>query len=105
MKEKETDPSNQASSLEELIAEVEQEEIKQDHEDKETSLRLGSDKEIKIDVLSLPPRSEIHISNKRTRIRISNPMKRFIFMIVLLVILIVGSMFYFREDLLELFTP
>lgn len=101
MKETETNTSNQASSLEDLIAEVQQGNG-EDHS--EPNLRLGSDKEIKIDVLSLPPRSEVHTTKKRTHIRMSRPMKRLIFMIIVLILLISGSLYYFGEELIDLFT-
>ncbi len=101
MKERETDPSNQASSLEQLIAEVQQGEDSVDHS--EANLRLGANKEIQIDVLSLPPRSEVHTAKKRTHIRMSRPMKRFIFIVIVLLLLISGSIYYFGEELVDMF--
>lgn len=93
--------SNQASNLEKLISEVQQVEPK---EYTEANLRINEDKEIKIDVLSLPSRSEVHQTNKRTRIRLSKPMRRFIFVLLLMILLVGGSIYFFYHELIEMFT-
>lgn len=87
---------NQASNLEKLISEVQQVEKK---EYSEEDLRVGDDREIKMDVLSLPPRSEVHQVNKRARLRISKPLRRFIFVLILIVALIGGSVYFFGKEL------
>lgn len=91
--------SNQASSLEKLISEVQQGEKE---EYTEADLRLGNDHEIKVDVLALPPRSEVHQTNKRTHLRLSKPLKRLLFVLIFIFIVIGGSIYFFGQDLLDL---
>jgi len=95
----EKDSTNQASNLEKLISEVQQGETK---EYTDSDLRVDDNQEIKMDVLSLPPRSEVHQTNKRTRIRLSKPLKRFIFVLFLIIIIISGSMYFFGNELIDI---
>lgn len=95
----EKDSTNQASNLEKLISEVQQGEAK---EYTDSDLRVDDNQEIKMDVLSLPPRSEVHQTNKRTRIRLSKPLKRFIFVLFLIIIIISGSMYFFGNELIDI---
>lgn len=95
----EKDSTNQASNLEKLISEVQQGDAK---EYTDSDLRVDDNQEIKMDVLSLPPRSEVHQTNKRTRIRLSKPLKRFIFVLFLIIIIISGSMYFFGNELIDI---
>ncbi|HLR15879.1 MAG TPA: hypothetical protein VK144_08625 [Bacillota bacterium] len=95
----EKDAPNQASSLEKLISEVQQGEK---DEYTEADLRVGSDQEIKVDILALPPRSEVHQTNKRTHVRLSKPLKRLLFILILIIFVIGGSIYFFGQELLEL---
>ncbi len=95
----EKDSTNQASNLEKLISEVQQGETK---EYTDSDLRVDGNQEIKMDVLSLPPRSEVHQTNKRTRLRLSKPLKQFIFVLLLILIIISGSIYFFGSELIDI---
>lgn len=96
----EKDDPSKVSNLEKLISEVQQVEK---HEYTEADLRVGKDREIKMDVLTLPPRSEVHQTDKRTRIRLSKPLKRFIFVLILILALIGGAIYFFGYELIDIF--
>lgn len=54
-------------------------------------LKASKDEEIKIDILNLPPRNEVHKNNKNgMRMTISKPFLRLSFVITVLIVLIVA---------------
>lgn len=57
-----------------------------------------------IDVLNLPPRKDVHLSNsKRASLKVSKPLVRFL-LVCLIIAVILGSTFYFlSEDILTFF--
>ncbi|GAA0599696.1 hypothetical protein GCM10009001_15020 [Virgibacillus siamensis] len=60
--------------------------------------------ERQIDVLNLPPRTEVHSGKKdHARIKINHAMLRFIFVIIILVLVLGGSFFLWGEEILKVF--
>lgn len=66
-----------------------------------------SDKQVKqteneqpiIDVLNLPPRTEVHKSNsKKIKIKIKSPTVRFVFVLLIISIIIFLAYYYLGED-------
>lgn len=73
-------PVNQAEELKHLFEEIEAEQSKHLNMDKE---------EIKIDVLDLPPRSKVHVSNQKLlRIPINKSLLRFVFVLIVISVLV-----------------
>lgn len=50
-----------------------------------------------IDVLNLPPRKEVHTKSKRTKIKLSKPLLRFLFTVII-VIAGLGTAIYVWQD-------
>lgn len=89
---------NQAIKLQQLFAEVnnQAEEVTETTVDKEL---------IEVDVLNLPPRSEVHQKSKlRLRMNVRRPVWRFLLVILILVGIITGVYFMFGEQIILFFT-
>lgn len=52
-----------------------------------------------IDILDLPPRREIHTDSKRAHIKINKPLLRFLFVLLLLTIIILGAYYYVGDEI------
>lgn len=91
---------DQAEKLQQLFAEVNNQE--QDDETKET---LTNEKEfIEVDVLQLPPRSEVHQTSKwKLRINFRSPWLRFTSTLVLLAVVLFCLYYFLGDYLLVLF--
>ncbi|HIV75442.1 MAG TPA: hypothetical protein H9895_10210 [Candidatus Pseudogracilibacillus intestinigallinarum] len=89
---------SQAKQLQQLFQEVNSE-----HE-KETKPIEKQDL-VEIDVLSLPPRSEVHLSTKRKlKISLKRPLGRFLFVLFILILILGGMYIYFGEEIIYFFT-
>lgn len=56
--------------------------------------------EMDTDILNLPPRKEIHQQKKQTtRLKISNPTQRFLFIVFFILLIIVGAYFIIGDKL------
>lgn len=102
MKNEEVD---QVEQLRKILAEVEQPEKDQTSETNNQQLKEGQNESIsvtpKIDVLKLPPRKEVHgKDNERTRLRIGQPFLRFLIVILILIIIILGTYIYWGKELI-----
>ena len=101
MKSKDTD--NQIDELQLLVEQVEKE-----HEEKQgTPLDNLEDndkhKQRKVDLLNLPPRKEIHSVNNRSHFKISKALFRFLFIVLLLIIILIGAYYFLGNELMALF--
>lgn len=57
----------------------------------------------KVDVLNLPPRKEVHgIYKKRTHLRIGRPFLRFVGVLLILIIVVLGAYIYWGEELIAI---
>lgn len=57
----------------------------------------------KIDILELPPRKEVHGKyNSVTRLRIEQPFLRFLIVVLVIIIIVLGAYIYWDEELLNL---
>ncbi|MGM8365319.1 hypothetical protein ACLIBG_07520 [Virgibacillus sp. W0181] len=99
---------HQAAKLQQLFAEINHEGTKDEPNEPENN---GSNKDDdaqdmidKVDILNLPPRSEIHGSkNKNTRIKFKMPFIRIVAVIILLII-VSGLAYYMYLNELLIFT-
>ena len=89
---------DQTAKLQQLFLEV------NNHEIDEKKEKVTEEDLIEVDVLNLPPRSEVHsATNIRFHIDFKRPIWRFIAIIVLLVIIGCIVYFFFDEQIMELF--
>lgn len=97
----EENEGNQADELKRLFDEVKQNEEKR--QDELETLVDEKSQEPRIDVLNLPPRSEVHQASKfRTRIKVDKSLIRFV-VVVLLFISGIGSVYYFwTEEIIDI---
>ena len=94
---------DQAEHLKELFNEIEHSE----REEVSTQDGLHAEPEnvqvLKIDILNLPPRKEIHsMNNNRTRLKLGKPLIRLLLVIVVLIVIIIGSYYLWDEQLIQL---
>lgn len=87
---------NQAAKLQQLFTEVMENERSENRNEK---IDEHVD-EFEIDVLNLPPRSEVHISkSKKIKMTFNRPLIRFIFVIIFIICIVFGIYFYNGFDL------
>lgn len=89
---------NQAKKLHQLFEEVVNEQPKHENiiEEKQDF--------IEVDVLNLPPRSEVHLAPKRKfTLNLKHPVMRFIFVLIILVLLISIVYFVFGDQVFLFF--
>jgi len=85
---------DQASELRKLINEVEVPDTEK--------ARKKEKNEREIDILNLPPRKDVHHSKKsKTRMKLNSPVLRLIFVILLMIVVIAGTIYLFVNDGLE----
>lgn len=90
---------NQAEQLKQIFNELQQHTI----DSNDTSNELDENDHLipKIDVLNLPPRKEVHSNQStRTRLSISRPFLRFLSVIMLMIIIVVGAYLIWEEELI-----
>ncbi len=91
---------NQAEKLQQLFAEVTNQPI-DNHENKEEEIDNDF---IEVDVLNLPPRSEVHKKAKqKLDIRLGSPFIRLLSVLILLMIVIILIYFIAGEQILHFF--
>ncbi|WP_087971559.1 hypothetical protein [Oceanobacillus rekensis] len=91
MKSRDTD--KQADELQLLVEQVEK-----GHEEKQ-AVPIDSidntDMQREVDILNLPSRKEKHFINRRSHFKISKALFRFLFIVILLIVILIGA--YFLE--------
>lgn len=99
-KEKKQEEHHQAAKLQELFSEINHHETTYNSDNIEKVVPKETKKQ-EIDILNLPPRSEVH-GKKMTKMRwkIRSPFIRFLFVILLAIILLVGAYYYLELDFL-----
>lgn len=102
-KQSEKMDDDQANELRMLFNEVEQgnenrDETVDEHEMIDDNAKLRT-----IDVLNLPPRKEIHMNNKRTKLRLSRPFIRFVFISLLVIAILIGALYLWDGELVAFF--
>lgn len=81
----------ETDELKALLAEVSQ---------GERSIEKYEDIQSTIDILDLPPRTEVHKSNTRKlKVKIKSPIVRFIFVLLLISVIIFLAYYYLGDDL------
>ncbi|MEI3604711.1 hypothetical protein SPD48_03315 [Pseudogracilibacillus sp. SE30717A] len=91
---------NQAEKLQQLFAEVTNQPIdQQESKDEETSNDY-----IEVDVLNLPPRSEVHTKPKqKVNVSFNSPLMRLFSVLILLIIIVTLIYFVAGEKLIHFF--
>ncbi|WP_100010770.1 hypothetical protein [Lentibacillus sediminis] len=62
----------------------------------------GQKNEQEIDVLNLPPRKEVHGQKNSTSLKVSRPLLRFLFVVVLLLVILAGAFIVWGDEWLPL---
>ena len=92
--EKQREEHHQAAKLQELFSEINNHEITNNLDDTENVAPKESNYQ-DIDILNLPPRSEVHgVKKTKTRWKVRSPFIRFLIVLLLVVFLLVGAYFY-----------
>lgn len=92
---------DQAEELRKLLNEVES--IKDPEMNKSIESEEVQLEQREVDILNLPPRKEVHGNKKQhTHIKISLPFRRFILIIFLLIIILIGVYYLFGGDIPQL---
>lgn len=90
---------NQAEKLSQLFADV----VNQSEENKANETKDTADDFVEVDVLNLPPRSEVHKTPKRKLyIHLGSPFTRLLTVLVILVI-IIGIIYFIAGEQILLF--
>lgn len=93
---------DQAEHLKKLFNEVQQSESKEVKKGK-PPLNPEHSQDVKVDVLNLPPRKEVHgKSLDRARLKFRKPLLRFLTVITILVMIIIGAYFIWNEELISI---
>lgn len=96
-----TEYEDQAEHLKRLFNEVQQGEMKPEKVSDESD--TAQEPTLKIDVLNLPPRKEVHGNhNNRARVKLGKPFLRFLSVIIILVALVIGAYFIWGEELIDI---
>src|SRR5690625_4764243 len=91
--------NNKVTDLHKLIYEDKQSEKIQTNQ--QDTLSQKPDKNIKMDIMNLPPRKEIHSNHKkRIHVKLSRPLFRFLSVIIILLVIIYGAYFIWGNELL-----
>lgn len=90
---------DQAAKLQQLFSEVNNQQVEVKKE------KVTEEHLIEVDVLNLPPRSEVHQSTSMSlRLDINRPLWRFITVVIVLIIIASLVYFIFGENMIEFFT-
>lgn len=100
------DEKNQAAELEKLFSEITEHEQADAQADEQTNIAENKEApEFEIDILNLPPRSEVHLSNsKRLKITLNRPLIRFLFVIIFIIGIAIGTFYIIGIERLFFFT-
>lgn len=99
---------DQATQLKKLFNELQQNEDNVEEYEQNEDILINNkvdetEDELKIDVLNLPPRKEVHSANRvRTKLKLGRPMIRLIFVFTVLVIVIASAYYFFGEELIAI---
>ncbi|MEC5422435.1 hypothetical protein QGM71_02880 [Virgibacillus sp. C22-A2] len=101
MSQKATERDDQAEELRKLLSEVQQ------GEKGRPSQQANLDDEVvyerEIDILELPPRKEVHgTKKKRTQIKLSRPLLRFLIVIILLLLVLTGVYYLWADEIITI---
>lgn len=92
---------DEETDLKSLVNEIQQREKKRIEQEDRLPEEPGHIR--KIDVLNLPPRTEVHGKQKtRTHVKFSKPLLRLLIVIIILLGIIIGAYFIWGEELLTL---
>jgi len=92
--------NTQAEKLQQLFREVNNQEMADKQTEKESTTEF-----VEVDVLQLPPRSEVHQTSKwSTHINISSPWVRFSFIVFLLLVILFIAYFPAGDKIIIFFT-
>lgn len=81
----------QADRLQQLFSEISQNEPDEEASEAEVVEEQTENAEKNIDILNLPPRSDVHISKGRwIKITFRRPLIRFLFITLILILIIIG---------------
>src|SRR5690625_2427384 len=93
--------NDQTVQLKEIFDEVQQ--SGSDQTNGRNNIVNDTDPIVKVDVLNLPPRKEVHNNHKRrTRVKIGQPFIRFFVVIILFIIAIAGAYYLWGEELINI---
>lgn len=94
---------DQAEHLKQLFHEVQQSEKAEESVSKELTANDTESEHLKIDVLNLPPRKEVHKDHdSRMRLKLSKPFLRFISVVIILFIITICIYIFWGEELIPL---
>ncbi len=90
--------SNKENELRSLFEELEKgNEKKTIHTETNTDKNTETKREV--DILNLPPRKEIHSANAGMHFRVNKPLFRFLFVLFLLIIILIGAYYFWDNEL------
>ena len=91
----------QAAQLQQLFSELQHNEIAQRSDQDE--LYIEPKQLRKIDVLNLPPRTEVHSkNNNRTHLKLGRPFMRLLIVVFIFIIVIIGAYYLWGEELITI---
>lgn len=94
---------DQAEHLKQLFNDVQKNEETQEIPSALDTLQITQDRDLKIDILNLPPRKDVHGKNAyRMRLKISRPFMRFLSVMITLVLIIIFIYFNWPDELKSL---
>ncbi|WP_080874345.1 hypothetical protein [Oceanobacillus timonensis] len=79
--------NDQAEALRQAIEDVTEHQPEESEQTEEDKHETTEHTKIEVDILNLPPRNEVHKDNRKMRIKLNLPLLRFLFIVVLLLIL------------------
>lgn len=98
-----TKNKDQAEHLKQLFNEVQQGAGQEVRETERSVLEAEKDQDLKIDILNLPPRKEVHSQHaSRTRLKLNRPFLRFLTVIVIIFVIIMSASFIWAEELMNM---
>lgn len=92
---------DQSYELQKLIQDVDIKPSENNLEDEANNDDLNIQEDI--DVLNLPPRKDVHKMKSRIHFKMSKAFLRFMFVVLIIVIILIGTYYYVGEDFLNLF--
>ncbi len=105
MNEKTKEHNDQADELRKLFNEVQEESLQSAPINKSEDENEGSETkqhERGVDILDLPPRSQVHsTNNKRTRLKLSNASQRLIVVVLIFLAFLGGAFYLWGQELMK----
>lgn len=98
-----TKHKDQAEQLKQLFNEVQQGADQQVKETDLSTLDAEEFQDVKIDILNLPPRKEVHSKYaSRTRLKLNRPIVRLLSVMIILLIIIISVSFIWSDELMNM---